>query len=68
MVEGEKPKENNTIFLDKEKRKIGSKKNKDNRTIDVTDEEDEDKGMCWTEGERTLEEGEMLINKWSFSG
>jgi predicted phage replisome organizer len=66
IVEGEKPNDNNTIFLDKEKRKMGSKKKKDNRTIDVTGKENEDKGMFWTEGERHLEDGETLVKKWSF--
>jgi phage replisome organizer, putative, N-terminal region len=69
MIKGENPKDNNTIFLEKEKRKKRSKKKEDNSIIEVTDEESEEKGISFlSEGERSLEEGETLVKKWSFSG
>lgn len=67
MIERENPKDNNTIFLEKEKRKKRSERKKDNSIIEVTDEENEEKGMFLTDGERPLEEGETLIKQWSFS-
>ena len=67
IIQRKNHKDNNTIFLEKEKRKKISKKKKDNSIIEVTDEENEEKGMFLTEGERLLDEGETLIKQWSFS-
>lgn len=69
MNEVENPKDNNTIFLEKEKRKKKNKKKENNSTIRVTDEESGEKGIRFLcDGERPLEEGETLLKKWSFSG
>jgi hypothetical protein len=62
------PKDNNTIFLLKEKRKKRNKKKENNSAIKVIDEESKENGFSFfCDGERTLEDRETLVKKWSFS-